>query len=77
VDLQKDFTTGDNRYPKNRQQTLHLVDKYSKTVVANVTHSEGTLFAQRVRRGGGKQISSSNGKVRDSITYDKKYWNDK
>jgi hypothetical protein len=22
VDLQNDFTTGDNRYPKNRQQTL-------------------------------------------------------
>jgi hypothetical protein len=32
VDLQNDFTTGDNRYPKNRQQTLHLLDKYSKTV---------------------------------------------
>jgi hypothetical protein len=28
VDLQNDFTTGDNRYPKNRQQTLHLLDKY-------------------------------------------------
>jgi hypothetical protein len=27
VDLQSDFTTGDNRYPKNRQQTLHLLDK--------------------------------------------------
>jgi hypothetical protein len=27
VDLQNDFTTGDNRYPKNRQQTLHLLDK--------------------------------------------------
>jgi hypothetical protein len=30
VDLQNDFTTGDNLYPKNRQQTLHLLDKYSK-----------------------------------------------
>ena len=24
-DLQNDFTTSDNRYPKNRQQTLHLL----------------------------------------------------
>ena len=29
VDLQNDFTTGDNRYPKTRQQTLHLLDKQS------------------------------------------------
>jgi hypothetical protein len=27
VDIQNDFTTGDNRYPKNRQLTLHLLDK--------------------------------------------------
>jgi hypothetical protein len=46
VDLQNDFTTGDNLYPKNRQQTLHLLDKYSKTVVTRVTQSEGTSFAQ-------------------------------
>jgi hypothetical protein len=77
VDLQNDFTTGNNRYPKNRQQTLHLLDKYSKTVVAKVTHSEGTSFAQKGRRGGGNQSSSGNGKGRDSSTYDKKYWNDK
>jgi hypothetical protein len=47
VDLQNDFTTGDNGYPKNLQQTLHLLDKYSKTVVAKLTHSEGTSFAQK------------------------------
>jgi hypothetical protein len=29
LDLQNNFTTGDNRYPKNRQQTLRLLDKYS------------------------------------------------
>jgi hypothetical protein len=45
MDLQNDFTTGDNRYPKNRKQTLHLLDKYSKTVVVKLTHSEGTSFA--------------------------------
>jgi hypothetical protein len=42
VGLQNNFTTGDNHYPKNRQQTFHLLDKYNKTVVAKVTHSEGT-----------------------------------
>jgi hypothetical protein len=77
VDLKNDFTTGENRYPKNRQQTLHLLDKYSKTVVAKVTHSGGTSFAQKGGRGGVNQSSSGSEKVRDSSTYDKKYWNDK
>jgi hypothetical protein len=77
VDLQNDFTTGDNRYPKNRQQALHLLDKYSKTVVAKMTHSEGTSFAQKGGRGGSNRSSSGSGKGCDSRTYDKKYWNDK
>jgi hypothetical protein len=46
-------------------------------VVAKVTHSEGTSFAQNGGRGDGNQISSGSGKGRDSSTYDKKYWNDK
>jgi hypothetical protein len=77
VDFQNNFTTGDNRFPKNCQQTLHLLDKYSKTVVAKVTHSEGTSFAQKSGRGGGNQSSRGSGKGRVSSTYDKKYWNDK
>jgi hypothetical protein len=77
VDFQNDFTTGDNRYHKNSQQTLHLLDKYSKTVVAKVTHSEGTSFAQKGGRGGGNRRSSGNGKGHDSSTYDKKCWKDK
>jgi hypothetical protein len=76
VDLQNDFTTGDNRYPKNRQQTLHLLDKYSKTVIPNVTQSEGASFAQKGVRGGGRSYNG-NGKGHDSGTYDKKYWKDK
>jgi hypothetical protein len=36
VDLQNDFTTGDNRCPKKYQKTLHLLEKYSQTVVARV-----------------------------------------
>jgi hypothetical protein len=72
VDLQNDFTTGDNRYPKNRQQTLHLLDNYSKTAVAKVTQSEGTSFAQRSGRGGGRGGRSGNGKSHDN--FDKEYW---
>jgi hypothetical protein len=45
MDLQNDYTTGDNHYPKNRQQTLHLLDKYSKTNVSQATQSEGASFA--------------------------------
>jgi hypothetical protein len=77
VDLQNDFTTGDNRYPKNRQQTLHLMDKYRKTVVAKVTHSEGTSFVQQGGRGGGNRSRSGNEKCHDSSTYDNNYRKDK
>jgi hypothetical protein len=77
VNLQNNFTTGDNPHPKNRQHTLHILDKYSKTVVAKVTHSEGNSFAQKGARGGGNRSRSGNVKGRDSSTYDKKYWNDK
>jgi hypothetical protein len=75
VDLQNDFTTGENRYPKNHQKTLHLMNKYSKTVVAKVTQSEGTSFAQRSGRGGGCGGRSGNGKSHDN--FDKEYWKDK
>jgi hypothetical protein len=69
VDLQNDFTTGDNRYTKNRQQTLHLLDNYSKTVVLKVTQSEGTSFAQKGGRGSGRSYNG-NGKGHESSTYD-------
>jgi hypothetical protein len=77
VYLQNDFITGDNHYPNNSQHTLHLLDKYSNTVVAKVTHSEGNSFAKKSGRGGSNQSSSGNGKCRDSSTCDRKYWNDK
>jgi hypothetical protein len=73
VGLQNDFTTGDNRYPKNRQQTMHLLDKYIKTVTPKVTQSEGASFFQKGGRGGGRSYNV-NGKGHDSGTYDKKYW---
>jgi hypothetical protein len=77
VYLQKDFTTRDNHYPKNRQQTLHILYKYSKIVVERVLHSEGTSFVQKSGRGGGNRGSNGNGKGHDSSTYDKKYRKDK
>jgi hypothetical protein len=76
VDLQNDFTTGDNRYPKNSQQTLYLLYNYSNTVVPKVTQSEGTSFAQRSGSGSGRSYNG-NGKGHESSTYNKKYWKDK
>jgi hypothetical protein len=70
------WTTGENQYPKTRQQTLHLLDKYSKTVVARVTQSVGTSFTQKSGQGGSRG-SNGNGKGSDSSTYDKNYWKDK
>jgi hypothetical protein len=67
VDLHNDVTTFDNRYPKNRQQTLHLLDKYSKTDIAKVTQSEVTSFAQSSGRGGGRGGRSGNGKIHDNF----------
>jgi hypothetical protein len=53
VDLRNDFTTSSNQYPKTHQQTLHLFDKYSKTVVVpKMTSSKGSSFAQKGGRGG-------------------------
>jgi hypothetical protein len=75
VDLQNDFTTGDNRYPKNLQQTLNMLDKYSKTVVPKVTQSEGISFSQRSGSGSGRSYNG-NGKGHETSTYDKKYWKD-
>jgi hypothetical protein len=67
VDLQNDFTTGDNHYPKTRQQTLHPLDKYSKIAVTKPTNSEGASFAQR----------GGNGNDKKKVPFDKAYWKGK
>jgi hypothetical protein len=67
VDLQNDFTTGDNHYLKTRQQTLHLLNKYSKTAVTTTTNSEGASFAQRGGSGARKK----------KAPFDKAYWKGK
>jgi hypothetical protein len=64
TDLGNDYTTGDDRYSKTRQATLHLLDKYSKTVVAPPpsTAPENSF----VTKGGD-----------DESSYDKGYWRNK
>jgi hypothetical protein len=72
VDLRNDFTTNSNRYPKTHQQTLHLLDKYSKMVVVpKTTPSEGSSFTQKGSRGG------RDGRGQGNTTFDKEYWKDK
>jgi hypothetical protein len=72
VDLRNHFTTSSNQYPMTHQQKLHLLVKYSKTVVVpKMTSSEGSSFAQKGGRGG------RGGKGRGTITFNKEYWKDK
>ena len=64
-DLHNYFTTRYNQYPKNLQQTLHLLDKYRKTVLQRMTQSEGTAFVQGGRghkggRGRGDRVGRGN-----------------
>ena len=73
VDLQNDFTAGDNRYPKNRQNNLHLLDKYSKTVVQRTTQYEGTAFVQG-GRGHICRRGRNNRDGRGNKDFDKEYW---
>jgi hypothetical protein len=53
MDLQKDFTTGENKHPKTCQATLHLLDKHTKTALTKPSSSEGASFAQGGGGGGG------------------------
>ena len=50
-DLLDDFIKGSDNYPVTPQQTLLLLDKYSKKPTA-VTQSEGTAFAQKDKKKG-------------------------
>ena len=76
LDLQNDFTTGDNQYPKNRQKTLHLLDKYIKTVLQRTTQSEETAFLK-----GGRGHRDGRGRdnrgIRGNKAFEKEYWKDK
>ena len=68
TDLQNDFTTGDARYPKIFQATLHFLDKYRKSSILSQPTYEGASFAQK----GGNKVQGGYKK-----TYDKRYWKTK
>ena len=73
MDLQNDFTTGNNLYPKPHPQNIHLLYKYSKIVVPKMSTSEALSFAQgdgrkgKVRRGGYNKRGGDNGAFDRSI----------
>jgi hypothetical protein len=73
-DLSDDFTKGSNNYPTSPQQSLLLLDKYSKKP-AMVNHSEGTAFAQ----GGTKKKLNKNKNDTDpkNVKYNKEFYKDK
>ena len=73
-DLLDNFTKGSNNYPTTPQQTLLLMDKYSKKPTA-VTQSEGTAFAQKEnKKGKSKTAEAADPKT---VDYDKEFYRDK
>ena len=60
---------GDNRYPKTRQETLHLLDKYSKVATPKMIVSEGTLFAQLDNKA---PYDKNTGRIRSVTTVEKR-----
>jgi hypothetical protein len=77
MDLQNDYTTEDNRYQKNRQQTLQLLDRYSKSVVPEAAQSEGASFAQKRGRQAHPKSSKGNPSASGKVqAFDKEYWKD-
>ena len=71
--LSDDYTKGSDNYPINPQQTLLLLDKYSKkpTVVAT---SEGTAFAQKGKKGDAQKKSGNDDA---KFEFDKEFYKDK
>ena len=73
--LSDDFAKGGDNYPRTPQQTLLLLDKYSKAPTV-VTQSEGTSFAQTgKKKGGGKKKSDAVDPKK--VEFDKDFYKDK
>jgi hypothetical protein len=73
-DLLDDFTKGSDNYHTTPQQTLLLLDKYSKKPMA-VTQSEGTALAQKEnKKGKSKKAKAADPK---KVEYDKEFYRDK
>ena len=72
-DLSDDYTKGSDNYPTTPQQTLLLLDKYSKKPQL-VAQSEGTAFAQKIKKGGAKKSGADDPKT---FEFDKDFYKDK
>ena len=73
-DLRNEYTTGNDWNPKNRQEVLHLLDKYSKSAVIASTANEGSSFAQRGGEANGANTGGGRGDGRFGKSYDVQYW---
>ena len=77
VDLQNNFTTGNNLQPKSHPQTLHLLEKYIKIDAPNIPASKGLLFARGDKNKGNGRGRGRNKRDGGDKSYDKMYWKDK
>jgi len=62
--LQEDFAKGQNQFPRNRQQSLHLFDKLHKTTKLKEIISEGSSLPQLVNSRRAARNTSYFGKTR-------------
>ena len=76
-DLQNEFTTGESRYPKNRQQVLHLMDRYTKTPAPASSNqvSHGTSFVQNNTKF--NSAVQNRNKNKPLPNFDVNFWKDK
>jgi len=70
--LSDDFAKDQDNYPPTPQQSLMLMDKYSKSPTV-VTQSEGTSFAQKGKNKGGEKKKSDD-KNPKKVEYDKDFY---
>ena len=72
--LSDDFAKGGDTYPKTPQQSLLLLDKYSKTPTV-IAQSEGTAFAQTGKKKGGAK-KKSDAVDPKKVEFDKDFYKD-
>ena len=74
LDFLDDFTKGSDNYPTTPQQTLLLLDKYSKKH-STITQSEGAVFAQK-EKGRGKAKKPDDADLK-KFEFDRELYKDK
>jgi hypothetical protein len=77
MDLQNDFTMGDNHYPKTQQATLHLLYKYTKPAIQKQKEYEGSSFTTKGNETKGGNKNKNKGKGNNKKDYDREYWANK